>query len=159
MHKQKVTKLGLRKLLIFQKWLKDGFYNNGIWIDHNGVWVLRTQRHIPSKINTTNIPTPPPPLSWWRWFYLVQFVTYWQNFLYLNTKHCTEGQEKKVVVMCPRSATKRAFSRLVLQWQQTNVQNSVLQMQSSCLGSLNLLLCSRFRCHRRCLRSLIGSLR
>ena len=57
MHKHKVTKSGLRKLLFFPKWLRRGL-EYGHRIDYNGVGVLRGQREIPRKINRRNPPGP-----------------------------------------------------------------------------------------------------
>ena len=48
MHKQKVTKLGSRKLN-FSKSDGDVVYIFGHRIDYNGVGVVRGQWHIPSK--------------------------------------------------------------------------------------------------------------
>ena len=55
-HKQKVTKLGSRKLHICPKVTKMGS-KIGHRIDYNGVGALRGQRHIPSKYS------PPRPRS------------------------------------------------------------------------------------------------
>ena len=100
-----------------------------------------------------------------RLFQLVQFVKCWQIFLELNSKRLyqSSGKEKESCCLVFPSSTKREirhFHVVVVQRRLRKVQKIVMHRQS-CFANLNLLLFyySRCRCHRRCLRSLIGRLR
>ena len=59
MHKRKVTRLGLQTLY-FPKSDYSKVYN-GHRIDYSRVGVLRGQRHIPSKFDSSTPPLPPTP--------------------------------------------------------------------------------------------------
>ena len=64
-------------------------------------------------------------------------------------------KKKKVVVFCPRPATKREirqFHVVVVQRRQRNVSKNVMHLQSCCFACQNLLLFCRRR--RRCVNSL-----
>ena len=91
-------------------------------------------------------------------FQLVQLVKCWQTFLKLNSKrqYQSSGKEKESPHVFT-SITKHEiwhFHVKVRQWQQRNVQKSVMHVQSCCFTNLNLLL-SRSRCHRGCSSSLM----
>ena len=79
-----------------------------------------------------------------RLFRLVQFVKCWQFYLELNSKRLygsSEKEESRCLVYT--SSTKRSirhFHVVVVQWQQRNVQKSVMHVQSCCFADLNLLL-------------------
>ena len=96
-----------------------------------------------------------------RLFHLVWFVKFWQIFVELILKGSIKVPEKKkkVVVFCPRPATKREirqFHVVVVQRRQRNVSKNVMHVQSCCFACLNLLLFCRSRCRRRrrCINSL-----
>ena len=101
-----------------------------------------------------------------RLFHLIKFVKWWQNFLELNSKRLyqSSGKENESCCLVFPSSTKpeiRHFHVVVVQWRQTNVQKRVMCVQSCCFVNLNVLVfCrSRFRRRRRCLSSLLNSLK
>ena len=87
----------------------------------------------------------------------------WQMFLELNSKGLcwSLGKLKEIRCLAFTSSIKREigpFHNVVVQWQQWNVQNSVMHVQSCCFAYLNLLLFCHFRCRcrRHCLSSLLA---
>ena len=60
--------------------------------------------------------------------------------------------------MAPRKREIRKFHFVIMQRRQSNVQKSVMYVQSCRFAYLNLLLLCRSRCHRhrRCLRCLVS---
>ena len=88
---------------------------------------------------------------------------FWQMFLELNSKglYWSLRKVKEIRRLAFTSFTKREigqFHTVVVQWQQWNVQNSVMHVQSCCFAYLSLFFfChSRCRCRRHCLSSLLA---
>ena len=79
-----------------------------------------------------------------------------------NLKDCIKVQEKKIKLLScfpVLDETWNYYGQLhvvVVQRRMTNVQKSVMHVQSCCFANLNLLLCRRSHCRRRsrCLSSL-----
>ena len=97
-----------------------------------------------------------------RLFHLVYFVKCWQMFLELNSKglYQSSGKEKESCCLVFHSSKKheiRYFHVVVVQQRLTNVQKSMMHVQSCYFANLNLLVFRCFCCHRCrcCLSSLI----
>ena len=80
-------------------------------------------------------------------------------FLELNSKglYQSSGKEKESCCLVFLSLTKREirhFHAVVVQWQQRNVQKSMMHVQSCCFATINLLLFCHSSCRCRCLSSL-----
>ena len=80
-------------------------------------------------------------------------------FLELNSKglYQSSGKEKESCCLVFPSLTKREirhFHAVVVQWQQRNVQKSMMHMQRYCFATINLLLFCHSSCRCRCLSSL-----
>ena len=80
-------------------------------------------------------------------------------FLELNSKgpYRSSGKEKESCCLVFQSLTKREirhFHVVVVQWQQRNVQKSMMHVQSCCFATINLLLF----CHSSCCCRFLSSL-
>ena len=86
-----------------------------------------------------------------------QFVTRWRIFLELNSKglflSLEEQNENILQFTFYIKGEIRQSHVVVVQWQQRNVQNSVMHVHSCCFANLNLLLFCRIHCLRRRLTS------
>ena len=82
-----------------------------------------------------------------------QFVTRWRIFLELNSKglflSLEEQNENILQFTFYIKGEIRQSHVVVVQWQQRNVQNSVMHVHSCCFANLNLTLFCRIHCLRR----------
>ena len=89
-------------------------------------------------------------------FSFIQFVKCWQDSLGLNPKGpylSLEQEKQKFCAVFTNSIERvreiRKFHVAIVQRALTNVQKSVMHVQSCCFASMNLLVFCRSRCCRR----------